>query len=117
QNPDEPYPPEFTQTEIGRKVGAGGRIPRIHIPYSARKALGIANKENSGVYQPIKIHRDNRNVSIRLLDELTTPILLGSIAVFIGFEIPIGAKVTILIGAAFLVILSLFFRGRYVLLD
>lgn len=117
QNEDEPYPIPFAQTPLGRKVGAGGEIPRVHIPRSARKALGITEHDHSGVYQPVKIHRDTRDVSFRLFDELTTPILLGSIAVIVGFNISLLAKIGILIGAILLVLASLYFRGRRVLLE
>lgn len=112
----EDYRSSIENTDLREHINPGREnLPKIHIAYSTRQALGITAKPHSGVHQPLKIHRDVRYVSHRILHDLTIPFLLALIASFIGLELPLFAVVGLLAVGFTLLLLSTYLESRQAL--
>lgn len=101
----ESYRSSIEETEIKNNLDPSSEnLPKMHIAYATRQALNIHNKSYSGVHQPIKIHRDTRYVTYRILHNLTIPFLLTLIAALIGLD-PSAWIVTVLLAVGVFVLL------------
>lgn len=116
-NAPETYPNCFERLDLEQVSGAKEDVPDIYVSYSIRDELGLATKEFSGKCQPIKVHRDTRDLFVRLLHDLTTPVVLGAVAVVIGFDISTFSKAVVLIAALGVAVFSVAFQSRRVLLE
>jgi len=117
-DPNSRYPPSFVQTELGNKTGTRTDVPRVYLSASLRDDLNLAAYGNhAGVYQPVKVHRDTRDLFFRLTDDLIIPFLLGVIGLVVGINLPFVTKLSILVFALLLVIVSVIFQSRQVLLE
>lgn len=117
ENAPDTYPDCFERLSLERVSGAKEDVPDIYISYSIRDELGIADAPHSGKCQPIKVHRDTRDLFVRLLHDLTTPVILGAVAVVIGFDIGTPTKALVLVAALGFTILSVVYQSRRVLLE
>ncbi len=55
------YPPPFNDTVAGSRTGTETDIPTIYMSASLRADLDLHDYgDGTGIYQPVKIHRDNR---------------------------------------------------------
>lgn len=117
ENAPERYPNCFERLDLERVSGAKEDVPDIYLSYSIRDELGLTTKEYSGKCQPIKVHRDTRDLFVRLLHDLTTPVVLGAVAVVIGFDIGTLVKAVVLMVALGVAVFSVAFQSRRVLLE
>lgn len=117
ENAPERYPNCFDRLDLEQVSGAKEDVPDVYLSYSIRDELGLTTKDYSGRCQPIKIHRDTRDLFVRLLHDLTTPVVLGAVAVVIGFDIGALSKAIVLIAALGVAVFSVAFQSRRVLLE
>lgn len=117
ENAPEKYPDCFERLDVERVSGAKEDVPDVYISYSIRDELGLTDTKHSGKCQPVKIHRDTHDLFIRLLHDLTTPVVLGAVAVVIGFEIGTALKGLVLVVALVITVLSVAYQSRRVLLE
>lgn len=112
----ESYRSSIDETKIKHHLDpASENLPKIHIAYATRQALNIDNKSYSGVHQPIKIHRDTRYVSYRILHGLTIPFLLTIIAALIGLNLPAWVVIVLLAFGVFVLLLSTYLESSQTL--
>ncbi|MFB6196500.1 MAG: hypothetical protein ABEI80_10040 [Haloplanus sp.] len=109
--------PRFREVPIGKTETVPDTLPPIYLSSSARRAMGLTEYGHDGVYQPVKVYRDTRDVFLRLFDSLTIPFLVAAVGIVAGFEIGTRAKLALLIGAFLLVVWSAIFRSRRILLE
>ncbi|NLV05966.1 hypothetical protein GOC83_07445 [Haloarcula rubripromontorii] len=113
-----PYPPRFSKTELGERTGTRTDIPIVHLSASIRDDLELTDYgTKNGIYQPIKMHRDTRDLFFRLSDSLTIPFLLSVAAIVIGFQVSLGVRILTMLIGFLTVVLSVVYRSRQVLLN
>mgnify|MGYP000371515714 FL=1 len=110
------YRSSIEETEIKKNLNPGSEnLPKIHIAYAIRQALNISDKSYSGVHQPIKIHRDTRYVTYRILHDLTLPFLLTLIAALIGLDLPTWVVAVLLTAGVFILLVSTYLKSSQTL--
>lgn len=115
------YPPAFNEQELGSNTGTVVDIPTVYVSSSIREGLNLTEYETPdglpGIDQPIKIHRDSKSVCFRLLDELTIPALAAIFALVVGIGLAWEIILVLIILAFSIIVLSVIFRSRRVLLN
>ena len=117
------YPPTLKEQELGSETRSATAvdIPAVYISSSIRQGLNLIEYETpsdlSGADQPIKIHRDTKSLCFRLLDELTIPALAGIFALVVGIGLPSMIIAVLVLIAFLIVVFSVVFRSRRVLLN
>lgn len=91
-----------------RKTGID--VTTIYLDAAMRRKLGINDRVQNGICQPVRVYRDNRHVLVNTLHDLTLPLAIG----IVGAAIGVGdtAVKAVLFGVAFVLILVRSFLER-----
>jgi hypothetical protein len=89
-------------------------VPAIHIDGHTRSKLGFSDKPGWGVYQPIRVYRDSSDYFLRLLNQVTIPIVAGLLSFVVVFEdffsVYVMSALFILILSV--IVISIIYEGR-----
>lgn len=94
-------------------------IPSVYLDVRLRSDLGLTNKPNSGVCQPVRIYRDVRSALLRSLNDVAVPVVVGALGFLVVFDsyLRVGQMLAIFAAALLFVVASVLYRTRTVYLD
>lgn len=92
-------------------------VPPIYLSGGARSDLSLTDTDVGTVLQPVKIHRDTRDVLARVVSDLTIPLLIGVATIIVTFDLDRFHLTSFFITGIVLIIYTLWFRTRHILLE
>jgi len=92
-------------------------IPPIYLTGSARSDLSLKSTDVGTTLQPVKIHRDTRDVLARVMNDLTIPLLVAVATIIVTFDLRMEYMISFFTFGSLVIIYTIWFRTRRILLE